>query len=229
MSARSLFVTGTDTGVGKTFVACAILRALARRGLAPGAMKPAESGVSGGAATDAARLAEAAGCGDAADLVGPLRYAAPLAPLAAARAEGRAVEMDRAREAFAELSRRHPFVLVEGAGGLLSPLAEGTTFADLAAEFGLPVLVVARRGLGTLNHTALTLEACAARALAVEGVVLNRVPDQRPDPSEATNADLLREVFRARVLAEIGPMKDADAAARELERQMPEAIDRWTR
>ena len=206
---RGLFVTGTDTGVGKTFVACGVLRALRRRGLNVGAMKPAETDVAPGVdPADAAALRAAAGADDPLDLVCPLRLRAPLAPLAAARAEGREVELASVREAFSELSRRHAFLLVEGAGGLLVPLAEGFTYAELAVETELPVLVVARRGLGTLNHTALTLEACAARSLAVEGVVLNRAPGAPEDASEETNAAVLEGEFGARVLAELGPLAD---------------------
>jgi dethiobiotin synthetase len=171
-SARGFFVTGTDTGVGKTLVACALLRGLRARGVDVGAMKPIETGVGPAGPLDALALREAAGGGDALELVCPQRFSLPAAPTVAAAAEGRRVELDAVRHAFAALAARHACLVVEGAGGLLVPAAAGVSMADLARELGLPLLVVARASLGTINHTRLTLEAAAARQLALAGVVI---------------------------------------------------------
>src|SRR5918912_1688031 len=171
---RGLFVTATDTGVGKTEVACAIVRAARAGGVDVGAMKPAQSGHVAGEPSDAARLAQAAGGADPAELVCPYTFAAPLAPAVAARLAGVEVSFGRILDAARALAARHAALVVEGAGGLLVPLTERETYADLAGALGLPVLVVARAGLGTVNHTALTVEALRARGLALAGVVLNR-------------------------------------------------------
>jgi dethiobiotin synthetase len=203
--ARGFFVTGTDTGVGKTVVACALVRGLRARGLDVGAMKPVETGVGPAGAEDALALRAAAGGGDALDDVCPQRFALAAAPSVAAAAEGRAVEMWAIRRAFERLAARHDWVVVEGAGGLLVPLAEKLCMADLARELGLPLLVVARGALGTINHTLLTLEAAVARGLSVAGVVISH-PDGAPSPADASNLDALRRALRGALVGEIPPL-----------------------
>ncbi|HTP26251.1 MAG TPA: dethiobiotin synthase, partial [Anaeromyxobacteraceae bacterium] len=166
---RGLFITATDTGVGKTEVACALLRGHRARGLDLVAMKPAQSGLAEGELSDAERL-RAAGAMDPEDLVCPYRFAPPLAPGVAARLAGTVVSLERILESARRLSSLHSALLVEGAGGLLTPLSESATCAELAVALQLPVLVVARTGLGTVNHTALTCEALRTRHLLVHGI-----------------------------------------------------------
>ncbi len=209
---RGLFVTGTDTGVGKTEVAAALVAGWRARGLDVGAMKPAQSGVEDGLPTDADRLRTAAGGGDPPELVCPYTLRAPLAPAVAARLEGVEIDVQRVLEAAQELGRRHAALVVEGAGGLLVPLSATSTFADLAVALGLPVLVVARAGLGTVNHTALTCEALRARGLRVSGVVLNR-STAAADPSEPHNAAEIERLTGARVLATLPFLPDIAARA----------------
>jgi dethiobiotin synthetase len=204
---RGLFVTGTDTGVGKTEVACALVGGARAAGLDVGAMKPAQSGLVPGEASDAERLRQAAGGADPMDLVCPYQFGPPLAPGVAARLAGVEISLPRIVEAARALAARHAALLVEGAGGLLVPLTPAGTYADLAVALGLPVLVVARAGLGTVNHTALTLEALRARGLAVAGVVLNRtVPDD--DASVPHNAAEIERLTDARVLATLPYLRD---------------------
>jgi len=201
-SPRGFFVTGTDTGVGKTVVACALVRGLRARGVDVGAMKPIETGVQDEGPRDALALREAAGGGDALDAVCPQRFALPAAPTVAAAAEGRRVELDAVRRAFAALAARHDCLVVEGAGGLLVPAAEGVSMADLAGELGLPLVVVARASLGTINHTRLTLEAAAARRLALAGVVISH--GSAPlTAAERENLAALRAELGSRLVGEI--------------------------
>lgn len=209
---RGLFVTATDTGVGKTEVACALVRGHRARGLDVVAMKPAQSGHDPGEPSDADRLRAAGGGLDPPALVCPYTFAAPLAPAVAARLEGATVSLARVLDAARALASRHEALVVEGAGGLMTPLTDGDTYADLAAALGLPVLVVGRAGLGTVNHVALTCEALRARGLAVRGIVLNRL-SARGDPSEPYNASEIERLTGCRVLASL-PF-EADAAARE--------------
>jgi dethiobiotin synthetase len=212
---RGLFVTGTDTGVGKTEVACALLRSARARGIDAVGMKPAQSGVPPGERSDAERLREASDRVEPIEAVCPYTFAAPLAPAVAARLEGRAVSRETILAAVRALSARHAAVVVEGAGGLLVPLWEGGTQADLAVALGLPVLLVGRAGLGTVNHTALTCEALARRGLALAGVVLNRTfPED--DPSVPHNAAEIARLTGARVLATLPFEADIVARARVL-------------
>ena len=199
---RGFFVTGTDTGVGKTLVACALVRGLRARGVDVGAMKPIETGVQAEGPRDALALRDAAGGGDALDTVCPQRFALPAAPTVAAAAEGRRVELGAVRRAFAALAARHACLVVEGAGGLLVPAAEGVSMADLAGELGLPLVVVARGRLGTLNHTRLTLEVAAARRLALAGVVISHGSTSLT-AAECENLAYLRVELGARLVGEI--------------------------
>jgi dethiobiotin synthetase len=203
--ARGFFVTGTDTGVGKTVVACALVRGLRARGLDVGAMKPVETGIGPNGPEDALALRAAAGGGDALDDVCPQRFALAAAPSVAAAAEGRAVELWAIRRGFERLAARHDWLVVEGAGGLLVPLAEKLCMADLARELALPLLVVARGSLGTINHTLLTLEAAVARGLSVAGVVISH-PGGPLSPADASNLDALRRALRGALVGEIPPL-----------------------
>jgi dethiobiotin synthetase len=196
------FVTGTDTGVGKTVVACALARSLRARGLDVGVMKPIETGVGPGGPLDAMALREAAGSRDELDLVCPQRFALPAAATVAAAAEGKRVDLEELRAAFAQLSQRHEWMLVEGAGGLLAPAAEGLSMADLAKDLGLPLLLVARASLGTINHTRLALEAIASRGLALAGVVISHGAAALPAADLANLAELRAELG-ARLIGEI--------------------------
>lgn len=186
-----LLVTGTDTGVGKTTVACALVIAARRAGLDVGAMKPVESGCARGPSglvpADAERLRLAAGGEDPPELVCPFRLEAPLAPGIAAVREQVDVTLEEIGRCHRELSARHPGgIVVEGAGGLLVPIEPGfATVADLAIFLSLPALVVARAGLGTINHTVLTVEALSARGIECRGVLLAGAPDGSTDTNAA--------------------------------------------
>jgi dethiobiotin synthetase len=209
---RGLFVTATDTGVGKTEVACALVAGARAAGLDVGAMKPAQSGVEPGQPTDADRLAAAAGGGDPMALVCPYSFTPPLAPGVAARLAGVEISLAHLVETARRLAARHAALVVEGAGGFVVPLTPRETFADLAVALGLPVLVVARAGLGTVNHTALTVEAVRARGLAIAGVVLNRTAPE-DDASVPHNAGEIERLTGVRVLASLPYLRDI--AARE--------------
>jgi dethiobiotin synthetase len=156
-----LFITGTDTGVGKTHVACRIAGWLARAGYRVGVYKPAASGctVQDGhlVADDAVQLWQAAGRPGDLDQVCPQRFLAPLAPPLAARAEGRRVDADLLRSGLEVWKRCSDIVLVEGAGGLMSPLGDEDYVADLAFDCGFPLIVVAPNVLGVINQTLQTL------------------------------------------------------------------------
>lgn len=197
---RGLFVTGTDTGVGKTFVGCAIVRGLRAAGIGVGVMKPVETGVPSAGPEDARALRLAAGVDDPLEAICPQQFALPAAPSVAARAEGRRVSRPAIHAAWTTLRARHDFMLVEGAGGLLVPLDEEADVADLARELGLPVLLVARASLGTLNHTRLSLEAAAHRGLDVFGVAISHSAEREPESDELNLEELRRRLGASLVL-----------------------------
>lgn len=196
-----LFITGTDTGVGKTHVTCLIARQMIARGFRVAAYKPVCSGAlpptqSSSVVTpdfvyrwdDIERLKAAIGGDWPDDWICPQRFIAPVAPPVAAKREGKTVDFQRLVDGV------QPFhemdcLLVEGAGGWLSPLTETQSVSDLARRLNDPVLIVARTGLGTINHTLMTVESIRARGLKVAGVVLNEPVALHDDASVCTNAD----------------------------------------
>jgi dethiobiotin synthetase len=190
---RGVFVTGTGTGVGKTVLAGAICAALAARGERVAAFKPALTGLDeppGPFPRDHELLAAAAGSGQSPEAVAPWRYGPALSPHLAAELAGQRIDVDSlpcaARHAAAEAGA--DVLVCEGVGGLLVPLAKRYLVRDLAVALGLPVVIAARPGLGTINHTLLTIEAARAAGLDVAGVVMTPWPDQ-PEPIAVSNRD----------------------------------------
>ncbi len=189
----SLFITGTDTGVGKTRVAALLVRALRAAGTDAVGFKP----ICCGGREDAVALADASG-GVALNDVNPVWLRPPVAPYTAAMIEGRIADLALVREKFAQLRAAHAAVIVEGAGGWLVPVTRDFSMADLATEFALPVLVVAANRLGVINHTLLTVAAIRASGLKCAGVVLNHPQEPQPDdPAIVTNAGVLGELLSA--------------------------------
>lgn len=214
-----LFITGTDTGVGKTRVAAAVLRLLRAEGVRVGALKPVATGAvespTGPLWEDTELLRAALGVPMPPERVTPITFLEPLAPPVAARRAGRLLMMleilGAVDDALTRWSSDAEVMVVEGVGGLLCPLAEGATVADLALALDYPLIVVARRGLGTLNHTLLTVEAARWRGLRVAGVVLNGAESPKNPVAEATNAaELARRLDGIALLADIEHGDDAE-------------------
>jgi dethiobiotin synthetase len=209
-SPPGLFLTGTDTDVGKTYVGALIARAIAAQGLRVGVYKPAASGCLFRDGTlvsdDAVQLWKAAGRPGELDRVCPQRFEAPLAPHLAARAEGKRVDEQLLRTGVQYWRERSDFVLVEGAGGLLSPIGDETLVADLAAELGYPLIIVAANRLGTINHVLQTLFTAKdyRGRLKVAGIILNEVsPPSNADPSRDSNPSEITQRSPTPLLAHI--------------------------
>jgi len=203
-------VTGTDTGIGKTYVTACIARMLRQRGVRVGVYKPVASGCvlhdGQWISEDAVTLWEAAGRLGSLEAVCPQRFAAPLAPPLAAAAEDRAVDPALLRSGLQYWLQRADLVLVEGAGGLMSPVTDNEFVADLAYDFGFPLLVVAANVLGVINQTLQTLITAATfrDGLDVAGIVLNQPNPARPDDlSVATNRSELARRCVPPILAEL--------------------------
>ena len=211
MTLPGLFVVGTDTGVGKTFVASAIARTWRAQGRRVGVLKPAASGALWREgrlwSEDAGALIEAIGGGVAPERVAPMVFEEPLAPPVAARRLGTPLDFGRVVESTRSCldwwADHAEVMVVEGVGGLLCPLAEGATVADLAIALDYPILIVAHRGLGTLNHTMMTVEAALARSLRIAGVILNGARPTVDPVAEGSNAgELARRLGGVALLAE---------------------------
>lgn len=199
--AREWFVTGTDTGVGKTAVGAGVLRAAVARGMSALGVKPVESGFDGSLGEDGARLREASSFHVEPEEITAYCLRHPLAPTVAAAREGRSIDWSRLVGLVDRARARKPDVfLVEGAGGLLVPMTRGRNMAEAAVELGMPLLIVARDGLGTINHTCLTVEAARARGAEVAGVILNQVAPGTEAPAIEENRQLIEEISGARVL-----------------------------
>ncbi len=189
---RGLFITGTDTGVGKTILAAAIVAALRARGAPVKALKPIITGLHEPPdpdwPPDHELLADAADC--APEQVSLLRYGPPVSPHLAATLSARPISPAELRAASTAAARNGEALIVEGVGGLLVPIADDYDVRALAADLGLPLLIAARPGLGTINHTLLTLEAARNVALEVAGVVLTPWPEN-PSEIERSNHETI--------------------------------------
>ncbi len=174
---KGVFITGTDTGVGKTTVAVGLVRLLRARGIDVGVMKPVATGARrmGGrlVSEDARLLIKASATKDPYELVNPVCLSTPAAPSVASLKEGRPVRPGHILTAFRTLKSSHQFLVVEGIGGLLVPIDGSLFLSDIAKKMALPLIIVAKTSLGTINHTLLTVEAARRRGLKVLGIVLN--------------------------------------------------------
>lgn len=178
---QAFFLTGTDTGVGKTHAACALLHVARRLGLRALGMKPVAAGVDGdGDNEDVSRLMAASSVAAPRDLVNPYCLATPIAPHIAAAEEGRRIDIETLRSAFARLSTLADFIVVEGVGGFRVPLDDTYDTADLAQALALPVILMVGLRLGCLNHALLTVEAIHSRGLVLAGWIANRIDPDMP-------------------------------------------------
>ena len=203
MAKKGIFITGTDTGVGKTIVAAALARLLRERGVNVGVMKPVTSGCreeSGRLVSeDAELLAWGAGLAGVDADVAPYLLRHPIAPAEAACRDGVRIDFRIIGNAFSRLAASYDFVIVEGAGGLMVPLFEGFLVADLVTHLSLPLLVVTRPNLGTVNQTLLTCFAAKHLGITVRGVVINNYPEL-PGIAEETAPTLIAALAGAPLL-----------------------------
>lgn len=210
---KGIFVAGTDTGVGKTFVAGGLAAALRARGVNVGVFKPFESGIGSGH-SDHKYLKEMSGSQDPEDWICPYQFKEALAPAVAAERAGIEIDWCQVTDGFEAVATQHDFVIVEGSGGLLVPLAQGKTNIDLIGECEFPVVLVARLGLGTINHTLLSLEALISRKIGCTGVILNQTTEAR-GIAEETNPDVLARLCSVPILEVIPFLKKTNVSAFE--------------
>lgn len=198
------FVTGTDTGVGKTLIAGALALLLREHGQKVGVFKPVATGCRrdtrlGLVSEDAEFLAHCADAEVTLDSINPVRYAGDLAPMVAAERSKRPVDWAAIDAGLERVRQTSNWLIVEGAGGLLVPIDRKKNMADLAATVGLPLVIVARPGLGTINHTLLTVEAAERRGLRIAAVVINRYHPHSATLAEETNPDVIARLARIKI------------------------------
>lgn len=193
---NGIFISGTDTGVGKTVITAALAWSLKQTGKRIAALKPVQTGTELPGLTDIEFVEKVLGTHHALDDVCPYRFPKPLAPLVASELSGGEIDIGKIKEAYRKLQSAHDIVIVEGAGGLLVPILENYLMSDLASDLGLPVLLVTRPDLGTLNHTLLTVESARTRGLRITGIVINNFPED-PGDAERTNPELISRLTGA--------------------------------
>jgi dethiobiotin synthetase len=204
---KGVFVTGTDTGVGKTWIAAGLTAVLRRWGLSAGYFKPVQSGCPEEEGrlipTDARFARELAGLGEPLELLTPITLRLPLAPGVAAAREGVRVDLNRIALAWEELGSRYDLLVTDGAGGLYVPLRDHDFLVlDMISWLRLPLIVVARAGLGTINHTVLTVKAAQHAGVPVAGVVINRYPE-KPSLAEETNPEVIAALTDVPILGKV--------------------------
>lgn len=225
---KGIFITGTDTGVGKTIVSAAIIRALIKKGIRVGAMKPVETGCARTEdredliPSDGMFLKEMAEMDDSIDVITPIRYEEPLAPMVASEIEKRPIETKKIFDVYRKLSSKYDFMVVEGVGGLLVPIAKksqqsksnkevnsNTYFViDLIKDLKLPAIVVTRPTLGTINHTLLTVNYALREGIEVVGVIINHHNPPTGDIAEKTNPDILKQLCPVPIIGMLPYIKD---------------------
>jgi dethiobiotin synthetase len=185
---KGIFIAGTDTDAGKTYIACEIARALKAAGTSTGVMKP----ICSGGRDDAKKLISASGSRDRIGLVNPVFLKYPLAPLVSARLSWENISLSTIKRTYREIAKIHDFMVVEGVGGIYVPLKKGYFVFDLIKEFSLPVLVVAKPYLGTINHTLLTVNKLQKEGVKVAGIIISG--GNGKTLAEKSNATILREL-----------------------------------
>lgn len=220
-----LFITATDTGVGKTLVAGAIASLLVKRGLKVGVFKPIATGCIhtpyGLESADACFLAQCAQADCPPAIVNPVGYVTPAAPIVAAEAEGRQIDFELIGESYEYLCNTCDIMIVEGIGGVRVPLTQEHDVRDLAAAFGLPVVIVARPHLGTINHTLLTIDSLRARGIEPAGIVINSYSEPLADKAVTTAPEVIQRCSGVKILAVCGYDDTASVEELRLGRQVP--------
>jgi dethiobiotin synthetase len=213
---KGFFITGTDTGVGKTIIAGALILIIRSLGLRVCGMKPIETGCMKSKLkvqssklkvkeevlipSDGMFLKETANMDDSIDVITPIRLEKPLAPFPSSEIEGIPVDIEKIKKAYAELAKKYDAVVVEGIGGLLVPIKQDYFVLDLAKDFGLPIIIVSRPGLGTINHTLLTVNYAMKEGLNVAGIILNYSRPPENTLAEETNPKVIRQISPVPIL-----------------------------
>jgi dethiobiotin synthetase len=225
---KGLFITGTDTGVGKTLVAGGIASILVKKGLRVGVFKPIATGCrmeKGRLVSDDAKfLAKFSNCSCGLPIVNPIAYQTPAAPIIAAQIENRRIDYARIEDAYLFICENHDVVIVEGIGGVRVPISPNVDVLELADQFHLPVVVVARPNLGTINHTLLTVDALRMNEIPFAGVVISGSKPDTTDLAEKTAAQTISEYDNIKILSVIPLDAESSVEKQTLGRAVTNAL-----
>jgi len=229
--AKGFFVTGTDTGVGKTVITAALIKAAQLLGFRACGMKPIETGCTQKkfkvkssklkvikkdlTPSDGTFLKEISNANESIDLIAPVRYENPLAPLPASEIENNPVDIEKIKKAYCELVRRYNVIIVEGIGGLLVPINKEYFVLDLARDFGLPLIVVSRPGLGAINHSMLTVNYALKEGLSIAGIIMNYTHTPEDDLAEKTNPEVIKQISPVPIIGTFPYLRDLESSTIE--------------
>lgn len=209
------FITATDTGVGKTVITAALIKAIGILGLRPCGMKPIETGcIREGDVlipSDGMFIKAIAHMEEDIRFISPCCFKSPLAPLPASEIEGISVDLEKIKRAYTELSKNYDAVVVEGIGGLLVPIKRDYFVLDLIREFGLPTIVVSRPGLGTINHTMLTVKYAIKEGLNVAGIIINYSQPPEGTLAEDTNPQIIKRISPVPIIGVFPYLEDMES------------------
>ena len=229
LNSKGYFITGTDTNVGKTVVTACLLALYREQGIDTGVMKPIETGVdqecSSEANSDAKFLLTISGNGDPIEEICPIRLKPTAAPLQAARIAGQTIDISLILENFHRLQSKHDRMLVEGIGGLLVPLTANYSVSDLIKDMSLPLIIVSRFSLGTINHTLLTVKAAQETGAEIAGIILNHSEDRPLNEIELGQASLIQELSNVPILGEC-PFIDS-ISTEQFDSKLEKKIEGW--
>jgi len=224
---KGFFITGTDTGVGKTVITVALIKAICRLGFTAGGMKPIESGCmqQGDVLVppDGMFIKTIAHMEENIRQITPCRFKSPLAPLPASESEDISVDFEKINKAFADITGNYDVVIVEGIGGLLVPITRDYSVIDMAKDFNLPLIVVSKPSLGTINHTMLTVNYALKEGLRVAGIIINYNQPTENTLAEATNPEVIKRISPVPVIGIFPYLKDMESTT--IETAAKETID----
>jgi dethiobiotin synthetase len=224
---KGFFITGTDTGVGKTVITVALIKAICHLGFTAGGMKPIESGCLPEGdilvPSDGTFIKTIAHMEENIRQITPCCFKSPLAPLPASEIEGISVDFEKINKAFADISGKYDVVIVEGIGGLLVPITKNYSVIDMAKYFNLPLIVVSRPSLGTINHTMLTVNYALKEGLRVAGIIINYNQPPENTLAEATNPEVIKRISPVPVIGIFPYLTDMESAT--IEKAAGENID----
>ncbi|PKL46133.1 MAG: dethiobiotin synthase [Planctomycetes bacterium HGW-Planctomycetes-1] len=201
---KGLFITGTDTGVGKTLIAGAVAKILSQKGKKTGVFKPIATGCKktrqGLVSEDAEFLKRCTNTELGLEIINPVKFAKPAAPFACEKAENRKTDFVKIAVAYGQICSKNDYVIVEGIGGIRVPITKEIDVLELAKAFSLPVVIVARSKLGTINHTLLTIDAVRQAGLSLAGVIINGYDEKTKDFAEKTNTRIIQKLGKVKIL-----------------------------
>lgn len=229
--AKGIFITGTDTGVGKTVISCALAVLLRKHGINVGVMKPIETGCNYKKGKlfpeDAAKLKTYAGTSDRLEDISPCRFKSPLAPMVASMVEKKKVNLRVIKKNFEQLKKTHDFLIIEGIGGLVVPINKNLFVSDLIKSFNLPVIIVCHPGLGTLNHTILTFREAKRSNLKIKGIIINNYDYKSRDLAYRTNPKIIKKLLKPEFIIPFPRLKNIkyNSLLNAAEKHLKEVVD----